>query len=119
MVVRIRKIAVIALVNVAIVADAFVLLEGLASTALFVRHVANAPPVAERRHTQYDSLLGWVNVPNVATADMYGPGGSLRINGQGLRNDRDFPSDVPLGKARVIYAGDSFTFGYGMSNAQT
>ena len=116
---RLKKIVTITLLNVAILAGALVLLEGLASTALFVRELSKVQALAERLHTRYDSLLGWVNTPGVEIANMYGPGASLRINGQGFRNDRDFPQAVPAGKRRAICAGDSFTFGYGVDNSQT
>ena len=108
----------IALLNLAILAGALVLIEGLASTALFVRDMIKAAPLAEGRHTRYDATLGWVNIPGVAIPDMYAPGLSVRINRQGFRNDRDFATAVPEGKKRVICAGDSFTFGYGVDNSQ-
>jgi len=108
----------IALLNLAILAGALVLIEGLASTALFVRDMIKAAPLAEGRHTRYDATLGWVNIPGVAIPDMYAPGLSVRINRQGFRNDRDFATAVPEGKKRVICAGDSFTFGYRVDNSQ-
>ena len=58
--------------------------------------------VAERRHTQYDPDLGWVNEPNIDIPDMYGPGIYLRTNSQGFRNNHDISPAVPAGKARII-----------------
>ncbi len=36
----------------------------------------------------------------------------FRINGQGMRADRDFTYEKPPGKLRVVSLGDSFTVGY-------
>src|SRR5262249_22686948 len=73
---------------------------------------------AERVHTQYDPELGWVNVPNVFIPSLYGPGVSLRTNAQGFRNDEPVASSIPPGRVRIVCSGDSFTLGYGVSNAQ-
>jgi hypothetical protein len=75
--------------------------------------------LAERLHTEYDSLLGWVNKPNISIDNMYGPNMHLKINGQRFRNNNDFTIRVPKGKIRVICSGDSFTLGYGVDNSQT
>lgn len=99
----------------------FAIVEG-ASSLLLLALVVPAkirPPVAERRHTQYDEELGWVNVPGLRAEDMYGPGVSLTINSQGFRNRRDFPARVPEGKVRIICSGDSFTLGYGVADDAT
>jgi hypothetical protein len=110
---RIFRVIVI---NTAVLAAVLIVIEGVASYVSFIRGYATAPDLAERRHTRYDALLGWVNVPNADIPDMYGPGVRLRINSQGFRNDRDFEPVVPAGKLRVICSGDSFTLGYGVDN---
>lgn len=98
----------------------FVFVEGVASTLVVAGEIlADAPELAERRHTRYDPELGWVNVPGTAIADMYGPGGELVVNDQGFRNRKSFPQAVPDGKLRVICSGDSFTFGYGVANHES
>ncbi len=74
--------------------------------------------VPERKHTKYDDLLGWVNLPNFFASDAYGPGVSLRINSQGFRSDHDFAPVPAFGKKRLICLGDSFTFGYGVSDGK-
>ena len=53
-----------------------VLLEGISSTVLFLRDIARASrgPLAERKHTRYDELLGWANVENIEIEDLYGEG---------------------------------------------
>jgi hypothetical protein len=97
------------------------LLEGTASTLLFVwDYWKNSPsPVAERVHTRYDELLGWVNVENVTIKNLYGEGIDLRTNSMGFRADRDYDPSPPPGKLRIICSGDSFTLGYGVDNADT
>ena len=98
-----------------------VLLEGISSAVLFVRDIARASrgPMAERTHTRYDELLGWVNVENVEIEDLYGEGLSLRTNSQGFRANQDYDGTPPAGKLRIICSGDSFTLGYGVGNDDT
>lgn len=110
------RILRVAVSNAAVVVAALIVIEGVAAYASAIRGYVSAPDLAERRHTRYDALLGWSNVPNTDIADMYGRGVRLRINGQGFRNDRDFASAVPAGKLRIICSGDSFTLGYGVAN---
>jgi hypothetical protein len=96
-------------------------IEGLSSLILVGRaYVDGAGPLlAERRHTQYDPDLGWVNTPGVHIPDLYGPGRSLSINAQGFRGLRDTPDQVAAGTFRIICSGDSFTLGYGVGDADT
>ena len=98
-----------------------VLLEGISSAVLFVRGIARAwrGPLAERTHTRYDELLGWVNEENVEIPDLYGEGLSIKTNSQGFRADRDYNVTPPAGKVRIICSGDSFTLGYGVDNDHT
>jgi len=95
--------------------------EGICSIILFLQEVANNPqlPIAERKHTEYDRELGWINTPGVYVEDMYGSGIDLKINSQGFRNNQDFAHSPPLDKLRVICSGDSFTFGVGVDNDHT
>ncbi len=76
-------------------------------------------PLAERLHTGYDPLLGWVNLPNVYIKDMYGDGKYLKTNGQSFRNNNDFSLSPSENKIRIICSGDSFTLGYGVDNDHT
>lgn len=98
-----------------------VLLEGISSTVLFLRDIARASrgPLAERKHTRYDELLGWANVENIEIEDLYGEGLSLRTNSQGFRANQDYDVTPPDGKLRIICSGDSFTLGYGVDNDHT
>jgi hypothetical protein len=106
-------------INLVILVFLVFMVEGFSSYALFFRDVMATYPMAERLHTQYDRDLGWSNVPNVRIPDIYGPGLDVSINGQGFRNRYDFSVTVPDGMYRVICSGDSFTFGYGVSNDQS
>ncbi|MGH7414621.1 MAG: hypothetical protein ACREKJ_10520 [Candidatus Rokuibacteriota bacterium] len=94
----------------------FILLEGLISTLLFSWEVLHEQVTPERRHTKHDAELGWVGMPDVDIADMYGPGVFLRTNRRGFRGSRDFTEAAPPGKRRVICSGDSVAFGFGVDD---
>jgi len=106
------------LINALVFIATVLLLEGLASTVLVLKRLWKTAPLAERLHTRYDSELGWSNIPNAAVKDIFGPGVDVVINSQGFRNDRDFSPVQPPGKVRVMCVGDSYTFGYGVSQEQ-
>lgn len=112
-----RNLLFIVFVNLLIIAAGLIFVEGLASV-LYVSKDLRAP-LAERLHTRYDAVLGWVNEPNLYRPNMYGKGVWFRTNQQGFRNDRDFARAIPPGKTRVICSGDSFTLGYGVDNDHT
>ena len=75
--------------------------------------------MAERIHTRYDDLLGWVNMENVVLRDLYGKGVYLRTNSQGFRANKDYDVSPPPDKLRIVCSGDSFTLGYGVDNDHT
>ncbi len=52
----------------------FSLVEGLSSIILLFYRISKLQPMAEVRHTQYDELLGWVNIPNIHIPNMYSEG---------------------------------------------
>jgi hypothetical protein len=118
---RIRDFTKNVLLGLILVLLGFVLLEGLSSTLLFVGDVLRASrgALAERTHTRYDELLGWVNVENVTIENLYGEGLDLRTNSQGFRANQNYDVTPPLGKLRIICSGDSFTLGYGVDNDHT
>lgn len=98
--------------------------EGIAF--LMMRNEQVPPPertvrrnVAERQHTRYDELLGWVNVPNTVLSNMYGEGRHVHINNLGFRGTTPIDPEQPAAARRVILSGDSFTFGYGVGDGQT
>ena len=104
-----------------ITATVFLVLEGAASSALFVRNLIQRQDgvvLSEERHTRYDPELGWVSVPNLAISDMYGSGKSLTTNSHGFRGPEVQPQ-VPSGKRRVLCSGDSFTLGHGVADDDT
>ena len=108
--------------NILILAVLLALVEGLASYGLFLRDMQDPPKTkapARQFYAKYDPDLGWVNKPNLDIVDVYGPGGDVKTNVQGFRNDHNIETAVPLGKGRILCSGDSYTFGYGVDNAHT
>lgn len=105
--------------NIGILGLLVIIIEGLASYALLAHDIITTHSLAERRHTQYDPELGWVNKPSVYIPNMYGPGVYFKTNSQGFRNSHDFDKVVPNGKHRIVCSGDSFTLGYGVDNDHT
>lgn len=111
------------MVNVVITLVLVLLVEGLASVRLAWKKSEEPQPpaqkVAERRHTEYDALLGWVNVPGAAIDDMYGPDRDLTVDAGGFRcADREDPPTSPV-RTRIVASGDSFTLGYGVDDKDT
>jgi hypothetical protein len=111
--VRLLKLA---LANLAVLILLCVAVEGLLSTLLFTWDVLTERVHPERRHTRYDSELGWAAIPNLHIPDMYGPGVSLRTNSLGFRGGREFTEAVPPGNFRVICSGNSVTLGFGVDD---
>ena len=76
--------------------------------AKFPRHVVGAPfglrinePNATYRHKSADVTV------------------QFRINGQGMRANRDYPREKPPGIKRIVSMGDSFTVGYEVDVSET
>ena len=116
---RIRRSSAIALIALATVV-LFVLTEGAASIILSgYQLTVRRTTLTEVVHTEYDTLLGWVNLPSFRVDDMYGPGVFLQTNSQRFRNDHDFTLDVAPGRLRIICSGDSFTLGFSVDNDHT
>lgn len=109
-----------AAVQVALTILLLLALEGAASIRAALRKAAprgaTEPIVAERLHTEYDSLLGWINRPNVRFADFYGPRRHLRINAHRFRAHDHADPLATSTLARLVVSGDSFTFGYGVGD---
>ena len=63
----------------------------------------------------YDPLLGWKNIPGWESSTH---NRVLRINSLGLR-DREHPYEKPAGQRRILLLGDSYAWGYGVSNEDT
>ena len=115
----VRRSAVFVFYNLAATLVLLLVVEGVASVVYSVHKAFAVQPLSERLHTEYDRELGWVNLPNVYIANLYGPGKYLRTNSQRFRNNADFAVKVPPGKARIICSGDSFTLGSGVDNDHT
>lgn len=115
----IRKIFLVAISNIIVVLIIFLVFEGYSSSKVVFKRIKSAGVLSERRHTQYDEEIGWVNLPNIHIKDLYGPGRYLTTNSQMFRNDKDFSASIPGDKVRIICSGDSYTLGYGVSNNNT
>jgi hypothetical protein len=114
---RTKRIAFVALC-VCLPLAALALVEGISSFALFALSLRNVD-LAEVAHTERDSLLGWINRPNVSLPNQYGPGVALHTNNQRLRSKEPLADRPPAGRRRVVCVGDSFTLGYGVRDDQT
>jgi len=107
-------------VMLAITLGIFVALEGAASLMLFLDGaLGTAPRIAKEFSSEYDAELGWIARRNFDAPDFYGPGRSIRTDSHGFRADREVSSQLPDGGFRIICSGDSFTWGYGVSNDDT
>lgn len=72
-----------------------------------------------RQFMGYHPVAGVWNLPRVR-ARVVRPGAPpwlVRINSAGVRDDREFMPEAPVGRERVVVLGDSFTFGYGVDVA--
>ncbi|NEQ75624.1 MAG: hypothetical protein F6K23_22785 [Okeania sp. SIO2C9] len=114
-----KKILKIVSINLILCLSILSLVEGLSSIILLFYKISKVQPISEIRHTQYDELLGWVNIPNADIPSMYGQGIYFRTNSQSFRNNEDFTINISPNKVRIICSGDSFTMGWGVSNDQT
>lgn len=110
-----------ALINAVVTGALLALLEGAASFYMAHRMIGEKPRtetdqriVAERMHTDYDPLLGWVNKSDTVVSNMYGEGRHLTINSNGFRG-----VEGSNGIVRMIVSGNSFTFGYGVGDENT
>jgi hypothetical protein len=100
---------------------ALAVIEGLSSLSLLTYDVLfrSNPGLASREHLQRDTLVGWVNIPNLRIPEFFGPRAGLATNAQFLRAARNYAQTTPAGKIRVICSGDSFTFGIGVDDRDT
>jgi lysophospholipase L1-like esterase len=60
----------------------------------------------------YDPVYGWSPRPNYQSKD-------IRINSQGIRADRDYALEKDPERLRVLFVGDSFTWGEDVANNDT
>ncbi len=71
------------------------------------------------RLNDYDSELGWVNIKNRRALDRYGPNKNATHNALGLRATREYTAAIPVGRYRIVFLGDSFTYGVLVGDAGT
>ncbi|NEQ38464.1 MAG: hypothetical protein F6K40_20210 [Okeania sp. SIO3I5] len=113
------KIIKIVSINLILIVAILSLLEGLSSILLLFYRISKVQPRPRISHSQYDELLGWVNIPNVDIPNKYGEGIYFKTNSQSFRNHKDFSINIPPNKVRIICSGDSVTMGWGVSNDQS
>jgi hypothetical protein len=102
--------------NLLVVTLLLALVEGLTSLGLLAADSASGEDFAERVYTEYDPELGWISQPAVWRPNAFGPGVGVRTNPQRFRADREVAVEPPADRLRLVAAGDSFTFGYGVAN---
>ncbi|HEX6134057.1 MAG TPA: hypothetical protein VFZ24_08835 [Longimicrobiales bacterium] len=95
------------------------LVEGFSSLILFGWEASRVSDVPSQVHAQYDTLLGWVNRPNVRLPDLYGEGKSLTTNERSFRGTKPLPDVPAAGRIRLVCSGDSFTLGHGVGDEET
>jgi hypothetical protein len=108
--------------GLALGAATLVLLEGCASLFLFAYDLAfntrSSDSEREGEYTQFDPEIGWISRPGVQLADLFGAGAHLSTDALGARGTAAVAREVPSGKLRAVCVGDSFTQGYGVSDAE-
>lgn len=107
------------LVALAVACLLFLVCEGVASLVLAWKTAAAPPTFREQAHCKYDPELGWSQIPGKQVTSLYGPGLGLTVNAQGFRGTRDHSLRTPAGAYRIVCLGDSFTMGYGVSDAES
>lgn len=67
---------------------------------------------------EYDPIAGWKNAANLnkPTSKEHG---AVRTNSYGMRNDGDFSVEPTPGRSRLMIVGDSYSFGFGVSNEES
>ena len=115
-----KGVALIIVRFLAVVLILVLALEGLSSAAVVVSDARAVPLAPENfRQAKYDSLLGWIGLPNLELRDNYGPGLRLSTNVDGMRIHRPATPALAPGEKRLICSGDSFAFGSGVSDDET
>lgn len=110
-----KKICFNGLLVLCSLAVCFILIE--TGLAVFSPHKMRFRPY----HSRYDPGIGWINEP-LKDEDVHFEFARnrffhVRHNSLGLRG-RETTYDKPPGTKRILFAGDSFFWGYGVSNAE-
>ena len=66
-----------------------------------------------------DPDLFWRLKPDIRIAEERWPFFGVVSNSQGLREAEEIPQEKPKGEIRILFLGDSCTFGYGVAHDQT
>jgi len=93
--------------------------EGAASIWLMTQDIRAIRPTENFRQAQYDTLLGWIGLPDLRITNNYGPGIHLATNADGMRIHKPVSAELAPNARRAICSGDSFTFGSGVADDQT
>jgi len=107
-----KKVLFLAVIGLALLAAA----EGLSQVTL---RIAYGRATESERLNDYDVEIGWVNMTNRRVVDRYGPGKHATHNSSGLRATREYTQEVPRGRYRVLFVGDSFTYGVDVGDDST
>jgi len=85
----------------------------------FTRGTASTSWILDGQFGGHDPDLGFALTPN-AVAHHWGTefDTQVRINGQGLRMDREVPLERTPGVRRLLLVGDSMTFGHGVNTEE-
>jgi hypothetical protein len=81
------------------------------------RHHAAAPEIYYA-FDRFHPTLGWMSQPNLRDVRVF-QDKFLNTNGQGLRGRKDFALGKHPQKVRILFLGDSFTFGDEVSDDET
>lgn len=72
-----------------------------------------------RQVFEYHPLIGWWHLPNLYARMPLGQTyHRLTTNSAGMRSEREYPRARPSGRRRIVFLGDSYTAGDGVSNSQ-
>ena len=81
-----------------------------ATSHLLLQYAYGTLPESQRLNV-YDPVLGWTNIPNLRVANRFGAGKNATHNSQGLRALMDYSPQIPKDRYRILFLGDSFTYG--------
>ena len=78
----------------------------------WIRERATSGNASFNEKFEYDPWIGWNNRANRHSGD-------VKINAEHMRNEKEFKAGPHPQHKRLMVLGDSFSFGYGVSNEQT
>jgi hypothetical protein len=115
---RVRSVARLALVNVAVFVALAVAIEGGSSLVRRARTLTRDPVyIPPEPYIRHDADLGWSLLPG-SIISAPGVEAPLHIDARGFRSTHENGA-APAGRPRVVCSGDSYTFGDGVGDAAT